>query len=568
MSFLDTKLKKIIAISIGAAVLAGLIIAGVFLFGDDDVPPQLTTPDPDNSRDEPIEDEPTEAGSLRLRHEGEGLFSCPETVEDRILVVPKADGSFEISFLVEGANKGVIDAQYIEVRENGERIIELPGERVMILPNLEALFDAPPINNPTEEPGTGTTSTGPSQPTQPNQSTSPNQPEQPQLYSNVITLSGRTATADASESAVRVEENSRGVLNIRIRRPGEYTIRGTLANGAITVGYNENYPGGAVTLILDGVDITSPEGPAIRASSAVDALTIRNASGKTNHLRDTRDPRPDADEGADGPDGGEDEVENTRNAALFSRAALTITGSGTLNLYGGYAHGVHARATSLELNNARVNVVSAHANGLRSRHAMTISGSTVNITANAKGIRAAGAQHGNIIIRRGSNITINSGTDAIHADVNINILDGNTRVTATVARGWKTGPALNGDSRVGVRASGDINVNGATIVIDAAEHGFNTSEAVNITGATVTVTANQRGIRGRHGVVLRNSTTRVEMSNIGIHGGSVAGRSRIVIEGGTTHVHWIQNAFNARLPGQAYPDPSTFTHSICPVGCH
>jgi hypothetical protein len=550
MTFLDTKPKKIISATAIAIVLTGAILAGIFVTGCgcDNGPPSDPphTTDPDNIDPNPTEamSTPTDsAGTIRLVHEGEGIFSCPETVQDLVSVVQKADGSYEIT-LIEG--NVVVDDEFITINEsNGERIIEHPNfPHPMILPDLDELFAEDPTGSG------GDVATG------------------DQVFSNVITLSGNSATADARESAVRIEANSRGVLNVRIRRPGEYTIRGNLNNGAITVGYNENFPGGAVTLILDGVNITSPEGPAIRASTRVDALNIRNASGKTNTLRDTRAARPDQHEGPDGPDGGEDDVENTRNAALFSRAPLTITGSGTLNLHGGFAHGIHARGTTLELNGARVNVVAAHANGFRSRRTMTIRNSTVNITANNKGLRAAGAQHGNINIRDGSKITINSGGDSIHADVNINILGNNTNVTATVAGGWKTGACLLGNSRTAVRASNDIRVDGATLVLDSAQHGINTSETLNFSGAKVTIHANERGMRGRHGITLRNTDTRIEISRVGIHGGPVVGRSHITISGGSTFIHWTDFAFNPGLPGGTYPSADLFTHSQCAIGCH
>jgi hypothetical protein len=570
--FLSTTKGKVIGIGGGGVLLLAIVtVVWIFAFGGGDdnpgvIPQPNQTADGDNLRDPDTEDSIEEDPTTRLTQmnneficpvSGDVILSVALSSEDALQLsaegIPELSEDGELVFTYV-PTETEIESVRITLTPDGTRLVRLPNEdeeivRVDVV-DLTPLLPESDISVEETDGGTIVPPTGGEDPN--------GDPGDPTRYRNIIQLNGRRATTEASEENVRIEENSRGVLNIRIRRPGNYTIRGTLDRGAITIGYNNSFPGGAVNLTLDNVSITCPEGPAIRASSRVGSLTVTNRSGTTNTLRDTRPARPNDDEllGNDG-DGDEDP---RRNAALFSRAPLTVTGSGTLEIRAGHAHGIHARGTTLTLNGARVNVLSAHANGLRSRWAMTIDNSRVNLTVNAKGLRAAGANHGNIVIRNGSVINITSGRDGVHSENNVTI-NGNSTVNAVVDRGFSRGSHVVDGSREGIRAGGNIVINGGNFTINAAESALNASGTVHVTGATMKLEGFVRGIRGGHGVRLDNSNVRVEMSRIAIHGGSVVGHSHIRINGGSVHLQATESGFNANVPS-TLPDRNAFTFRL------
>jgi hypothetical protein len=379
---------------------------------------------------------------------------------------------------------------------------------------------------------------------------------------NLITLNGADTDVDNiprdanGDRVVRVREEN-GFVEVRIRAAGNFTVTGTLARGELVIGHNdEGVDLGAVRVTLRNANITNPDGPAIRAHRRVDALTLNIASGTTSTLVDTRAARPNEDE-FEGDLA--DEWPNARNATIFTRETpLTISGAGTLNIEAGFAHAVHVRGASLTVSGVTVNIRKAHANGLRARHSVIISGARLNVTSGNKAIRASGSQHGNITIRDGSVISAAVGGDIVHAEMNVNI--SGSSVSGTAGGGWANGLHVVDNSRTGIRAGGDLNITNGTVSIDAADSGINCSGVVTITGGIFNISGFSRGIRGQHGVTLSDASVTVEMSRVGIHGGSNVGTSHIRISGGTVHINFTQTAFNANVPG-TLPDPASYSFS-------
>ncbi len=125
-----------------------------------------------------------------------------------------------------------------------------------------------------------------------------------------ITLSGKNATTSATGVQV-----ANGTLTIS--KAGIYELSGSFTGSVVvTVADTE-----AVTLVLNGVDITSSNGAAIAATTA-DELTIYAVEGTTNTLTDAKSYADTAD--------------TAPNAALYSAADLSIIGPGTLKVTGNY----------------------------------------------------------------------------------------------------------------------------------------------------------------------------------------------------------------------------------------
>ena len=128
-----------------------------------------------------------------------------------------------------------------------------------------------------------------------------------------ISLTGSSATTGSD--AVTVDAGT-----ITITEPGSYRLTGTLSDGQLVV---DTATEGTVTLILDGVTISSSTTAAIAVSSA-EAVEVALADGSENTLSDASAYADDAE----------------ANAALYSSADLTITGSGALTVHGNGNDGI------------------------------------------------------------------------------------------------------------------------------------------------------------------------------------------------------------------------------------
>lgn len=123
------------------------------------------------------------------------------------------------------------------------------------------------------------------------------------------TAQTQDTSAEAYSGATHIELGSES--RVLITEAGTYVLSGTLADGMVEVAA----AGAAVTLVLNGVDISNSSGPAILFSAASEAVVIL-ADGTHNVIAD----------------GGASEFD----AALYSDASLTIAGSGSLDVHAVY----------------------------------------------------------------------------------------------------------------------------------------------------------------------------------------------------------------------------------------
>ena len=193
-----------------------------------------------------------------------------------------------------------------------------------------------------------------------------------------VTIEGNGANADAG--------------NVQITAGGVYELSGTLDRGQVNV----DAPQADVELILNGVDITSTNGPAILVREAGNA-TITLADGSRNRVED----------------GGDTDFD----AAIAGDVSLTFGGDGALEVIGNQEEGIastmdltftggdyHIRAVEdgLNANNDGVSVI-------------TISGGSIYIeTETGDGIDSNGALTitGGEVITQGAMEDMNGGLDA------------------------------------------------------------------------------------------------------------------------------------------------------------
>lgn len=219
-----------------------------------------------------------------------------------------------------------------------------------------------------------------------------------------------------------------------INQGGTYRLAGSY-NGQIVIDAIDK---GKVTLVLNGLTLSSPDGPALweKQSGGLEIVLTENTQNTFS----------------DGYKYTIDEQDKL-NGALHVKNSLTITGQGSLSLTGNYE------------------------NGMTVKDDLVIEAGTLTITSNEKGIKAKN------MYLNGGTVTINSKDDAMNAGGSITILDGNYTLTC-------------GDD--GIHADEDLLVQGGNITINTQNEGM---EAARITfaGGSTAIYALDDGINADGG---------------------------------------------------------------------
>ena len=291
--------------------------------------------------------------------------------------------------------------------------------------------------------------------------------------------------------------------SMSITKAGTYRLTGTLEDGNISVNVgNEEL----VTLVLDNVNITSSEGPAIYVENA-DKVIIVLEEGTTNTLTDGT---TYADEEIDG--------------CIYSKDDLVITGKGNLNVVANYLDGIVGK-DDLKIIEANINVT-ANDDGIRGKDSLEIKDATIKVVSKGDGIKTTNdteEDKGYIIIENG-NIIIESQVDGIQAETNLKIDGGSYEVTA-------------GDD--GIHANGMLQIDDGTFNITAAE-GLEATY-VKINGGTINIQASDDGINGANKSDSYSVTVEINNGNLTIKMGSgdtdaIDSNGNIYINGGTIDI--------------------------------
>ena len=230
-----------------------------------------------------------------------------------------------------------------------------------------------------------------------------------------------------AENAITATEAD-GHTVVRISAPGTYILSGRLEAGQIAVDLGEdakNDPGAVVTLVLDGVDITCANAPAILfyqvyesgEPGGADGANVVLAQGSVNSVTGSHTEEYDG--------------------ALYSRMSMTIGGEGTLSICGdneGLCSELHLTVNSgdisIESGNDGIN---ANADG---ESVVTVSGGRLRITVTGGTGEGDGIDsNGSIVISGGTVEAYACGSSmdsGIDADLGITISGGTVIATGNM----------------------------------------------------------------------------------------------------------------------------------------
>lgn len=302
-------------------------------------------------------------------------------------------------------------------------------------------------------------------------------------------MAGNTQT-HATSSDYRWSASAVQTINLKstvtITKPGTYRLRGTITNGQVIVNVTGN---GVVRLILAGASITSSNGAAILVNAAPKVLIVLQA-GTTNSLTDgtTRTT-----------------ASKSIAAALYSKASLTISGTGTLAVKGRFADGIGG-TDGVIITGGKI-TVTAKDEGIRGKDYVYISSGTLDITSTGDGIRSSGTKASTVgyVYIGGGKLTVNSKSDAVQGISDVVIAGGTLALTAA-------DDAIN--------SSCVAYIEKADVVIAAGDDAMHSDAETVVRGGTITISKAYEGIEGGNIVISGGSITMVTSDDgINIGGG-------------------------------------------------
>ena len=287
-------------------------------------------------------------------------------------------------------------------------------------------------------------------------------------------------TADTSEAEnITVSDDT----TIDITEEGVYTVSGTAENCTIRVEADEN---AKIQLVLDGVNITNSDFPAIYVVSA-DKVFVTTTDSE-NSITVSEQFTSDGDTNTD--------------AVIYSKDDLVLNGTGTLNITSYYGNGITSK-DDMKITGGTYNVKSA-LDAFEANDSIAVSDGNFNITTNKDGFHCENDESEGTITISGGTFSINGGSDGIQACALLRIDGGTFDITA--AEGLEATYILINDGDINIYATDDginasassgsyetaIEINGGNIDVEVGQgdtDAIDSNGSIYVNGGTINVTA-------------------------------------------------------------------------------
>jgi len=303
-----------------------------------------------------------------------------------------------------------------------------------------------------------------------------------------VQLNGDSITV--SSANVATIEGSR----IAITSAGTYQISGTLTNGQIIVNTQDK---ATVRLILNGVSITCSNSAPIYIIDSKKTIIIL-ADNTQNYITDGTAYSLNADE--------------EPNAAIFSKADLTIYGGGSLTVNANYNDGI-ASKDGLIIASGTVTVTSVD-DGIRGKDYIVVKGGQTTVTANGEGLKSdntENATRGYVSILSGV-VKITAKGDAIDAETDVIITGGQVSVTSG---GGSTSVATTNSAK-GIKGSVSVIISGGTITANCADDAIHSNGTITINGGTFTLATGDDAMHADDSLTINNGDITITSSYEGL----------------------------------------------------
>lgn len=278
--------------------------------------------------------------------------------------------------------------------------------------------------------------------------------------STAITISLADNASSCSLGSVSINDNV-----VTIVEEATYLISGSLSDGQLVIDADDD---AKIHLVLNNVNIQSDDSAALYIKNA-DKVFVTLASSTSNTLQ------------SNGEFAAIDD--NTIDGAIFSKADLTLNGSGTLNIISKYGHGIVSKDDLVFTGgDYRVNAASSALSG---KDSVRIADGSFLLTAGKDAIHSENTddtEKGFIYIY-GGNFELQSGSDGLDASSTLQI-DGGT-FTMTVADD-------------GFHSDCDLIINDGNITITECYEGLE-GHTVTINGGSIFLVSSDDGLNAAGG---------------------------------------------------------------------
>ncbi|MFM9278586.1 carbohydrate-binding domain-containing protein [Paenibacillus jiagnxiensis] len=284
--------------------------------------------------------------------------------------------------------------------------------------------------------------------------------------STAIKLSG--TTADISGSGAKWADGT-----VKITEAGTYVLSGTLSDGQVVVDAGDE---GTVHLVLNGVDITdSDSAPVYIKDAGKVVMTLQE--GTENSIVDGKTYVFENDS-TDEP-----------SAAIFSKADLTMNGTGSLSVTANYNDGITGK-DDLKIMSGTISIQAVD-DGIVGKDMLAVNDGTITIDADGDGMKSSNDKDetkGFVAIAAGT-FDIQAGNDGIQAETSL-LAEGGTYHIVT--GGGSANAKVKTESGPGPMGQGGMPGDGAPMgapgMTDAANStntsgASSTSDASDTTGA-------------------------------------------------------------------------------------
>lgn len=302
------------------------------------------------------------------------------------------------------------------------------------------------------------------------------------LNGDLITAGGAGVTVDGARATITAA--------------GTYSLIGKLTDGQVIVNTEDDKP---VRLVLNGVDIHSSTGAPIYIAGA-DEIVIILAENTENLVSD-------AGEYLDASQ------EDAPNAAIFSMADLTITGSGSLILSGNFQDGISSK-DGLVISGGAIKVM-APDDGIRGKDYLVVRNGTIMVNAGGDGLKSDNADEaskGYIAIEDGT-FNITAGGDTITAQTDVMITDGEFVLNSG---GGSENRIDETASAKGIKATVDVIIDGGTFTIDSADDAIHSNTDLKINGGVFNLASADDGMHADSTLEVNGGEIRITRSYEGL----------------------------------------------------
>ncbi len=305
-----------------------------------------------------------------------------------------------------------------------------------------------------------------------------------------------------------------------ITKEGTYIFTGNITDKMISVNVGDN---DKVQIVLDNAYITNTNGPCIYIGSG-DKVFITAKDGTENSISDGEGyTHTDSNGEVDG--------------AIFSRADLTINGSGKLTVNGNTKHGIVSK-DDIVVVSAKLNVTSKNV-ALNGKDCVKINGAEIKLIAGSDGIRSDNDEdtdRGFVYIQSGK-LDITAANDGIQAETVVKIDTADINIVS--GGGSASSNYYSDESYKGIKGVSDVIIANGNFVIDSLDDAIHSNNTVCITGGNYTLSTGDDGIHADTDLAISAGEIKVTKSYEGLEA------SRIFITGGNIDVTASDDGLNA-----------------------